>query len=272
MKPTLILFCFLLAVCVPASTDVTAVDPHIVRRALPSRLQSMVVALGDRLEKQGKERARLSVAISRGASVSHAIVTWQLPGLFRMDFTDSQTTHSIGFDGTVLWSTAGAISAEELTLVETLLQDSPEHLALGVARGLAFRPITTFLRLDDGQDRAYSGPFYDVYQLVDALPGDRTPKPKFYYINSLTHLLERVQYDLGTGKVKRVAVVLSGWLDQQDQRVAGKIVRSEDGQQVLAITVEQAEFAPAQDDGVTFSQPHGGPRDARKQPEPGEAQ
>ena len=80
---------------------------------------------------------------------------------------------------------------------------------------------------------------------------------KLYYFNSDTGLLEKVRYRLGAergrGEVK-VTVEVSDWGEVYGQLIPGKMVRYENGVEVVRLEIREAGIAAAAEDG-SFSLP-----------------
>lgn len=223
---------------------------------LSPRLEANVRKLGDRLIKPGKERMILDGKLTRGAGSTPVSVKliWELPNLFRYEEQTTAGTVVVAFDGTQVWKSSGAVSAQDADLLETVFNDSTDHFFMGQMSGVAMRRLGYFFRLDDGKSRTYTGPYYDIYQTVDPLPaGGR--RPKLYYFNSKTGLLERVRYDIqGFGGITNVEVRIGDWRSDQGQHFPGSIQRSENGQPVLSFNLSTAAYAAKTADGI-FTKP-----------------
>ena len=74
---------------------------------------------------------------------------------------------------------------------------------------------------------------------------------KLYYFDSDTALLGKVRYRLGAergrGEVE-VSVEVSDWSEVFGQLIPGKVVRYEDGVEVVKLEINEAGVAPADED------------------------
>lgn len=232
---------------VPVST---ADVPYIRRALLWSRLQFALRVLGDRLEVPGKERLTMTGTLTRTAGSNVAVVTSE-PGKVRIDETVSGLVRSVGFDGTRMWTTSGAVTVQDQQLIEMLVNDIAERFFATQMEGQATRFLGERFRLDDGRSATYSGPYYDVYLVAEQGGGlAEARRQKFYYFNSDTAVLERVRYEIGSGTGRtRVEVVLN-WRVQDGQRVPARIVRNENGRAVLTLDFPSTLIAPRTADTI----------------------
>lgn len=215
---------------------------------LPSRLEKALAALGDHLDKPGKERIALGGTLQRSSGASSQVsIVWQLPSSFRLEETTSSGKRVIAFDGARVSSTS-PLTDDDNGLLETLFLDSAEHFFVGRHSGLAMREMGVF-RTDDGTAKTYSGPYLDIYQVADKTPAGEK-RLRLYQFGMQTGLLERVDYwaDPETRKTM-ISSAFSGWSDYQGQRVPGSITRAVGGQNVFTLTLSSASFGAALSDG-----------------------
>jgi len=216
---------------------------YLCRGQLRSRLREALTVFGDRLERAGKERVTLLGTLHTASQVEGIPlqIVWEFPGRLRIE----SRLRVLLFDGRRL---VGAPTRQEEALVETLFYDLPEHFFLGQAHGLATRFLGSRFRLDDGRAPYYTGTYYDVYEVTDAiqLGGPVRLQPKFYYLSSDTLLLERVRYQSNRGSSgPDVEVQIGLWQRGDGQSVPGRIVRLENGKAVFTLTVTSAIIGPA---------------------------
>lgn len=217
---------------------------YLSRSRLRSRLREALTFFGDRLEKPGKERIVL-VGTLKPTSQAPALpfqAVWELPGSLRIETPGGALT----FDGQTL---TGAVTRTDEALVETFFYDTAEHFFLVQARGLPTRFLGPRFRLDDGRDANYRGPYYDIYEVIDAVRWGAQVRmqPKLYYLNSDTLFLERVRYQSNRDSARtEVEVQLGNWRRGDGQAVPGHIVRLENGQAVFTVTVASATIGPRQ--------------------------
>jgi hypothetical protein len=236
------------------------VDPngYIRRGLLRPQLRGALHALGDRLEKPGKERLTLVGTLRRQGSpqASPFRLFLELPHRMRLEEQGAQP-RVIGFDGSNGWVLGAVLNNADREMIETLVSDSADHFFLAQAQGLATRALGPRFRLDDGTTPNYTGPFYDIYQLGDriGIGSALRAQPKLFFFNSDTLLLERVRYQIErNGSPVKVEMQISGWQRSSGQQIQTSIVRLEGGTPVLTITVTSAIISQRQNDGI-FSPP-----------------
>jgi hypothetical protein len=215
-------------------------------------MRTHATVLGNRLLKPGNERVTLAGTLA-GATTLPINVTYEISGKLRVDLGG----RSIGFDGNATWSgtgplaAVGSLAANDFELIETLLNDSAEHLFVGQAHHLPTRFYGPAFRFDDGKAKNYTGPYYDVFEVVDNVPGSKQTQVRIYCINARTYVLERVHQDtVRAGKKVRIETVLSGWQSFDTQQFPTSITRTQDGQQTLSLKVASATTGPALNDGL----------------------
>lgn len=232
---------------------------YLLRAALTTQLRETLSALGNRLEVPGNERLLLQGTISRPA-LSETLpvrLIMEFPDQLRLEEQVGDQMRVIGFGGQGIWKTGAALRPENQGEVETLLYDSAEHFFAGQGQGFATRPLGSDFRLDDGRAANYAGPFYDLYQVDDQLATEKPAviRPKLYYFNSVTRLLERVRYRIArNGAPVNVETLIGGWQKIESQRVPSKISRLENNTPVMILTVTAASLTPHVADGV-FNNP-----------------
>jgi hypothetical protein len=235
-------------------------NSHVRRARLWPRLRDALNVLGDRLEKPGKERLTL-VGTLRRQNNSQAIpfrLFLELPRRMRLEEHGAQPRVS-GFDGSEGWALGAALSDADQEMIETLVFDSADQLFLGQMQGFATRALGQRFRLDDGAAPNYTGPFYDIYELQDHVPdkNETRQRPKLFYFNSETLLLERVRYQIErAGAPVNVEVRLSGWQKVDNQRIPGSITRLENDAQTLTLNINAVTFSSRAADNA-FNKPQG---------------
>src|SRR5262245_11289437 len=180
-------------------TPTPSANSYVRRGLLQSRLRMALNALGDRLEKPGKERLTLVGTLRRQgnsqATPFRLFLEW--PRRMRLEEQGSQQ-RVIGFDGSNGWALGGTLSGADQEMIETLAFDSVDNFFLGQMQGVATRTLGSRFRLDDGATTNYTGPFYDIYQVTDRVKigAANREQPKLFYFNSDTKLIERVYYQV----------------------------------------------------------------------------
>jgi hypothetical protein len=231
------------------------VSPQRVRSGvLWPQLREYLKALGGRIEEPGKERLTLAGILNRlGEQDVAYIAISEFPDRLKLVTQVGPKTETIEYDGRVPRESAGALSSADKKLIETLVYDSVEHFFKVQAEGAPTRHLGDRFRADDGSSENYTGPYYDIFSLMETIKAgsSRTSQTRLYYFNSETRLLEKVTYQLSrNGEIVKVQTKFSDWKTVQDQQVAHRIVRLENGQTVLSLTVTSASVAPQLNDGV----------------------
>lgn len=210
---------------------------YVNRGRLSPRLTLNLNALGNRLEKPGKERLTITGELrSSSDSLVHEITaTLEFPDQVRLK---------------------GQLSSEEPDLIESLTYDSAEHFFNAQMQGNAMRFLGSRFRTDDGSNPDYNGPYFDIYKIADRIDASGQERAaKLYYFNSDTFLLERVTYVINrNGSQINIETKLSDWRDEDGQKVARRIERLENGKSVFALNIGSVQFGKRDDDGIF--QPH----------------
>jgi hypothetical protein len=221
---------------------------YVNRRLLSSRLALHLSALGDRLEKPGKERLTITGVLHLSSDSQPRLVaaTLEFPDKLRIVIQNGPQSRVITFDG------REQIDADELDLIETLAYDSAEHFFSAQMHGNATRFLGTRFRTDDGSSPDYNGPYFDIYKIADQIKASGEERAaKLYYFNSDTLLLERVTYIINrNGHEVNVETKLSGWRSEDGQMIARRIERVENGKPVFVFEIRSAQFGRRVDDGI----------------------
>lgn len=219
---------------------------YVRRGRLRPALRAALAALGDRLERPGKERVTTTGAISRAGGGDPVPFALELEFSGRL-LIELRGRRVVDFDERPGVGARPDLSEEDAALVETLAYDTAERFFSLQARGAATRFIGSRFRLDDGSDASYPGPYYDIYQVnesVRAGAGERS-QAKLFYLNSDTLLVERVRYGVvREGRQVNVEVTLGDWRQVAGQQVPGRVVRTEDGEVVLTVTLDSIALGP----------------------------
>jgi hypothetical protein len=241
------------------SAEGEAPAEYVRRGRLRPRLYAVLGALGDRLEKPGKERLTLTGTIIKAErqQAIPVLLIWEFPGKLRLEEQIDGQRRVIIFNGNDTRGNGNSLSRRDEDLIETLIHDSTEHFLISQLDGAATRFLGTRFRLDDGTATNYEGPFYDLYETSEMIKVRREAQKqtKVYYFNSDTHLLEQVKYQvLREGIATAVEVRLNNWHEVQEQKLPGEIVRLENGTPVLTFTITSTGIGSRAADGI-FSNP-----------------
>src|SRR5215212_2384494 len=212
---------------------------YVRTSSLPPKLRWNLNALGDRLERRGKEQLIIHGSLTRSSVEGSAPVTLSLEPANRMTMNTKLgiQDQTIAFDGNQ--SLAPTLADADRSLVETLVFDTAESFFVQQMKGAATRCLGYGFRPDE-QNTA--GPFHDIYAVmpVDSLLGD-LQGAKLFYFNSDTLLLDRITYQT-TG---RVEVRFSNWQQTNGQKVARRIERFENGVNVMTLAIRDVVIGPS---------------------------
>lgn len=239
-----------------ASTSDT--EDRIRRSLIPLHLRPALTALGDRIEKPGKERLTIRGTLKRmnDERAVPFVAIYQQPSRLRVEEARGANPRITTFDGSLEDGVSRNINAEEEILIEMLIYDSAEGFFNTQMDRAATRFLGTHFRTDDGTTPDYAGPYYDIYQVTDQVKsgGVARLQSKLYLFNSDTHLLELIRYTSErNGMETQVEVQLGDWQKSQDQQIPRRIVRLENGEPVLTLTMTQVVVAGAGTDNSIFS-------------------
>jgi hypothetical protein len=229
-------------------------DTYVRAAQVWPQLRWHLKTLGDRIEKPGKERITITGTIKR-AGDSQALpmaVTLEFPDRLRLTVQEGIQQRIVSFNGQAAASVGSALTSREREFIETLVYDTAEHFFAGQMEGRAMRCLGQRFRADDGTTPNYTGPYYDLYEMSDQIKtaADAHQQVKTFYFNSDTLLVERVRYQIvRNGAPVEVETRLSNWEQAQGQQAPRRIVRLENGQPVMALTVNALAITPRVDDG-----------------------
>lgn len=225
---------------------------YVKRGRVKMELLPSLNALGDRLEKPGKERLTETGTLTIDHhSMSFAAVL-EFPDRLRLTIQNGPQLRVITFDGQQARSIGAPLESAERDTIETLVYDAAEHFFSTQTQGKATRFLGSRFRTDDGSAPNYGGPYYDIYQVADQIKTSTEQRQeKHYYFNSDTLLLDRVSYQIDrAGATVRVDCSVGDWQKEQGQQIARRIERIEDGKSVFVFTVGSAILSPRVDDGI----------------------
>jgi hypothetical protein len=235
-------------------TSTTSAPAYLATNSVSFFFRDPLKALGDRLQVPGKERLTASGTYSDKSGAQAIVVTWQLPGKLRIQFV-GMTSRTLIFDGASTTANGGPTTSEDDDVLESLADDRTETLFWGQKLGSRF--LGSHFRTDDGKTKSYSGPYYDIHQLVYRVScrSDKPIRTKLFYFDSTTELLVKSRYtEMRNGNEILVETAYSGWSQTASQSVPGQIVRRENGAVVFTIMIASAQIGPAVADS-TFTQP-----------------
>jgi hypothetical protein len=241
----------------PRQTEPAIALPHeqLRSRSLMSPLRAPLAALGDRLEKPGKERIGLTGTQLRAGSqqATAFAVVWERPGRLRLEEYGSRQRLAI-FDGQAVSRSSPAETSDD-ALLETLLYDSAEHFFVSQMQGSATRFLGERFRLIEDSETEHEGPFYDLFEVTEQVlvGGEVREQSRQYFFNCDTHLLDLVRYEVLRGsEVIRVEVRLEKWQQVNGQRFPERIVRVENDvpKFTLDLNLNSVTVNPKANDGL----------------------
>ena len=103
----------------PVGRDPSYISPSAV--ATPARY--FLFALGDRIQRPGKERTTLTGKYTDRSATTDVTVVWEVPGRFRFARSDKPERPLI-YDDKNGWNSPGAIALDETGAMETLFDDT----------------------------------------------------------------------------------------------------------------------------------------------------
>ena len=228
---------------------------YVRASVLSPKLVSHLRAMGDRLEKPGRERLSLSGTLTRAnaSQPEQVTVLCEFPDRLRLTRQKGNQARVITFDGERVKTDGSPLDEAELALIETLVYGSAEHFFNTQMQGVPTRLLGSRFLLHRGSTADYNGPYYDVYKVSDQVKTstDQREQLKFYYFNSDTLLLGRVTYEITrNGATIEVEEKLGDWTKDDGQQVARRIERFENGESVFVLTLHTARLSARADDGA----------------------
>jgi len=234
---------------VSASPSLQYLKPY----AVPTILRAPLAALGDRLQSPGKERFTVTGTYSDGKADRPIQFTWELPGKMRIDLGGG-SPRSVVYDGTASGATGGAATSSDDDLMESLADDRTEGLLYNLHQsGFAMRFLGSRFRTDNGLNKNYAGPYYDLFQTAATVSSrsDKASRHKLFIFDSLTGAFVQTKYEITrAGAAIMVETIHSGGTTIAGQAVPNQIIRRENGTTVFTITVATAQVAPTANDGL----------------------
>ena len=225
---------------------------YVTQTLVPSNVREFLIALGDRVQKPGKERLTLIGTHTDQSGVVPAQLVWEVGGRLRFDRT-TVPPNSLVFDNVAGLLNAASVSDSDLAVLESLLDHSPESFLYGFVQGRAHRFLGGRFRTDDGKAPNYTGPWFDIYERFAPVPvvTDAPLRQKHFYFDSQTKLFAKATYIVVKGGAKVVvSTEQSKWKVNAGQATPGQIVRKEGGVTVFTFDIASAVVGPALADGL----------------------
>jgi len=214
-------------------------NPTLRSTQFPPVQRRILEAIGDRLQKPGKEALTISAnldSFSAGRRVRSSAVTliWQYPGLLRLDDSGA----SVVFDGTAVTKRGNALSQQDSDLVESVVKDSPEGFLLGRFTGSRVQLIGEHYNIKDprqGSPLVGQCTLLSVSE-VNGVHGPNSKIEKTYCFDSATSLLKAVFY---RDQNDAVETRYSGWQTVSGQVLPSTVQRFRNNLPVLTLTFTQ---------------------------------
>jgi hypothetical protein len=211
---------------------------------LPPAMVGVLGALGGRMLTTDKAQIALAGTITDSGGTRSAQILVQAPGYLSYRETQGR---AITFDGAQFKTKSGAPSADDERIMESLLAHFPDTVLLQFAAGGGWRRVGSHFRTDDGKATNYKGPYWTIYAFSPSdrpglVRGQALQQEIFVAIDDQTGRISEVRTAVNTGP-KQVTVTqtqFSNWVQQGGQWYPGKIVRLENGKEVLSFQTQQA--------------------------------
>jgi hypothetical protein len=237
-----------LGICLMLSAPLLATPPDapsFLLSQMPSELKPYAIALGQRLQKPGKERIAVEGAVTyfgENSPRTEAVrIMWQFPLKIRLDQNGSR----LAFDknNSVQTMTAAQKAVET---IQTLLEDSVESFFALQKDRISRRYLGSGFKLEGTKE---SDPGMDVVQVSfpDNFRG-KEPTLKSYWFDCSTKLLGVVAYTSSSGAVTHI--VIDDWRDVAGEKFPFRIERWEDSKLIVRLTLNSATFMAGANDGT----------------------
>jgi hypothetical protein len=216
----------------------------------PSSVTGLLFRYGNRLQQPGNERLTLTGTYTSASGVSaNAAVITEITGNARIQLTGGVAKVVVS-NNLQVTSNGATASGSDQSLLQSVEADAPETFFYSWSHGEAVRLLGSRFRTDDGKAAIYTGPWFDIYEVVSKSGGNQTQRKLFYVDSDLRQVVQaRYQIQQG-GSTVNVATIFSGWSQVNGQLVPGRIERFENGQSVFVIAVTSGQTGPALADGA----------------------
>jgi hypothetical protein len=233
-----------LTICVPA-LSAPADDPEVVLGRTPMELKPYAIAVGQRMQKPGKERIVVSGTVTlfgeNSPRAEGVRITWQFPLKIRLE----QGALRLAFDRSNP-SQAVPRTQKLADMVQTLLEDSIDGFFALQKYRISRRYLGSGFKLEGAKA---SDPGMDV-MLLTYLDKFREEKPvvKSYWFNSGTKLLGVVAYTSASGAATHI--VIDDWRDVAGEKLPFLIERWEGNKLMMRLILDSAVFMAGANDGT----------------------
>ena len=156
--------------------------------AMPSFLIPQLAALGERVRHPGKEKIILAGQYVDSSGNRPAQVTYQVPGLVRLEGFRAGPG-SVTFDGERSY---GSTTGIDDAFLETFIMDTAEGMLTSTKHGAGLRLLGRQFHPNPKKFPNHVGPLYDIYELAAPVRSrqDKLVRLKRYYFDSKTGLVD----------------------------------------------------------------------------------
>lgn len=217
-------------------------------------LQRVAQGSGDRFFRTDSQRMSITGVLTIDGSDSPVQVVRELSGKTRIQIGGVKGKIVI-FSGKVVGlSGGGPPTPQDLDLLDSLAEDREDYFFFKVASGAGMRFLGDYFRTDDGSNPSYTGPFFDIYDLItDDTVRAESAVWKRYYFDSVSGLLQRVAYKLKATGDTLHETRLENWQKQNEQFLPGLVTHVESGKTVFSLRIDSVAFGPSvKDDAFTL--------------------
>jgi hypothetical protein len=212
---------------------------------MPSELKPYAIALGQRLQKPGKERitalGKISYPGDTPQQAEPVRITWQYPLKMRLD----RGGNSLTLDRNNPEHPA-LEDAKTSKTVQTLLEDSTEGLFAMQKKGVSRRFMGSGFSLEGA---SASDPSIDIVVISYAdVFQRREPILKSYWFNSRTKLLGVVTYTSPAGVLTHV--VIDDWREVEGEMIPFRIERWENNKLAMRLHLDSATVSAGTEDSA----------------------
>jgi hypothetical protein len=210
------------------------VTPDILPQALGVALQQM----GGRMTTSATAQVTLTGTVTDSSGTRAAQITVQSPGYL---LYSEGVSRVLAFNGTKFVSNSGQPTTNDEKVIESFLAHFPDTIFLQFATGGSSRRLGGHFRTDNGLSKTYTGPYWTEFAFSPAVrpglfQGQALQQSLFIAIDEKTSLISeiRVVTKTGTAAPSVTQTQFTSWIQQGSQWFPGKIIRLENGAQVLS--------------------------------------
>jgi len=212
--------------------------------SLPPAFAGSLKQMGNRLTSAAQSATSITGMLTDSSGTRAVQVTVQAPGYLL--FLDGNNARTISYNGVAWQVKNSAGSQNDQRVEESLLAHSPDSVLLQLANGSTVRWLGSRFRTDGGKAANYSGPYWTLFAFSPSARagltvGQALQQSHLVAIDEKTGFISEVRIVQNPGKVTQqvTQTKFNNWFENSGQWYPGQIVRLENGQQVLSMTVQQ---------------------------------